>query len=80
MTVVHLNIQASERIPTKMRGTSHQNQTRRELLFGLAVTTAILGAITLAAFNGGLSLEAGPLQMTLDASLSNGLHLSFASL
>jgi len=80
MTVVHLT-KANERTPTQMRG--HyitRNQKRRELTFGLAVTAAILGIATLAAFNGGFSLEAGPLQVTLDASLSNGMRLSFASL
>ena len=62
-----------------MREYSHRHQRRGEIIFGLAVTAAILGATTLAAFNGGVSLEAGSLEMTLDASWSSGLHLSFAS-
>ena len=63
-----------------MEGRSTKTQTRNELLFGLAVTAIILGVVMIAAFNGGLSLEAGEFQMTLDASFTNGLHLSFASL
>lgn len=80
MTVVHLNTPARERTPTKMRGYSKPNRKHKEVIFGVAVTAAILAAITISAFNGGFSLEAGKIQMTLDASLSQGLHLSFASL
>jgi len=54
MTVVHLDIQARERTPITMRGYSNRDQYRGEIIFGLAVTAAILGATTLAAFNGGV--------------------------
>ncbi len=63
-----------------MRGILIKRRTHRDLLIGLMVTAAILGGTAAAAFNGGVSLEAGKLQMTLDASLTDGLHLSFASL
>lgn len=63
-----------------MRGYSTKHQRSRELLFGITVAAVILGTGTLAAFNGGLSLEAGKLQMRLDASFSQGMKLSFASI
>lgn len=63
-----------------MRGISKRRRTYRDFLTGLIVTAAILGGTATAAFNGGVSLEAGKLQMTLDASFADGLHLSFVSL
>lgn len=79
MTIVHLTT-TSKRTPRQMRGISKRRRTHRDLLMGLIVTAAILGGTATAAFNGGVSLEAGKLQMTLDASFADGLHLSFASL
>lgn len=79
MTVIHLN-HTSKRTPGKMRGYFKPHRKHRELLFGLAVATVILGIVTASAFNGGFSMEAGQLKMTLDASISDGLHLRFSSL
>ena len=64
-----------------MRGYSNRKaQRRKELVFGLAITATILGVAIISAFNGGFSLEAGKLEMTLDASWSDGMKLSFASI
>lgn len=90
MTVVHLKSTPSKRTNTMLRGaiptrrpsrffyrTPHSS--RNEILFGLAVTGAILGLASLAAFNGGVSVEAAGLQMTVDASTQTGLHVSFVT-
>jgi len=58
----------------KKRDFSNKAGRHKELFFGLAVTAIILGTFTLAAFNGGLSLEAGKLALTIDASWSQGAH------
>lgn len=79
MTIVHLQTKR-KRTHKKMRGLSIQTQKRREQFIGLAVSAAICGMITAAAFNGGFSLQAGKIQMKLDASVSQGLKLSFASI
>ena len=80
MTIVHLQTRDSKRTDTKMRGYSKPRRKYRELYVGLAVTALILTAVTVSAFNGGFSMEAGQLQMTLDASFTEGLKLSFISI
>jgi len=76
MSIVHLTPKASQRTPRTMgykkRDFSNKAGRHKELFF-------ILGTFTLAAFNGGLSLEAGKLALTIDASWSQGMQLSFAS-
>jgi hypothetical protein len=79
MTVVYLTT-TSKRTPGHMRGIIRKRRKHKELLIGLAVTAAILGGTAAAAFNGGVSLEAGKMQMTLDASFTDGLHLTFLSI
>lgn len=84
MSIVHLTPKASQRTPKTMgykkRDFSNKAGRRKELFFGLAVTAIILGSFTLAAFNGGLSVEAGKLAMTIDASWSQGMQLNFAAI
>ena len=63
-----------------MRGTYKKASKKREILFAIAVATTLISLTALAAFNGGVSLEAGGLEMTLDASFAKGMQLSFASL
>ena len=60
-------------------GVKKKTTYAKEVAFGFIVTAAVLGSAMLAAFNGGFSLEAGGLLMTLDASLTNGMQLSFVS-
>lgn len=79
MTVIHLTQLTQERTPAMQGGTSHKIQRSRELLFGLTVTALIIGGAALSAFNGGFSLQAGGVEMTLDASLTQGMRLSFVS-
>ncbi len=85
MTIVRLT-QIRTETPVQARQTIHnrphntRGKLRKELIFGLATAGIILGLTTLSAFNGGVSLEAGSLQMTLDASFADGLQLSFVSL
>lgn len=81
MSIVHLSPHTSKRTSGTMRELiKRKTQKRKELLFGLAVTAIILAAATISAFNGGLSLEAGRLAMTINASWTEGMQLSFASL
>lgn len=63
-----------------MRDISTRHSRNKDLVFGLTVAAIILGSLTIAAFNGGLSLEAGKLAMTIDASWTQGMQLSFASI
>lgn len=80
MTVIHLKNTTSKRTPTKMRGTYKQASKKGEILFAVAVAITLISLTALAAFNGGVSMQAGGLEMTLDASLAKGMQLSFASL
>jgi len=82
MTIVRL-IQKQEETPRPARLTRPEPKRRtvhKELVFGLCIATIILGLTAISAFNGGVSLEAGTFQMTLDASFADGLRLSFVSL
>lgn len=89
MTIVRLNKQTPE-TPQKPRRApvryarrpriTASPALRKELVFGLLIAAFILAITVMSAFNGGFSLEAGKLQMTLDASFSEGLRLSFVSL
>ena len=81
MTVIHLKPTyastpntAGRTNPMKPRG------KHSEVLFGVATAGTVLAAATLATFNGGLSLRTGDIEMTLDGSLSKGVHLTFAAL
>ncbi|MEM6411118.1 MAG: hypothetical protein AAF683_06250 [Pseudomonadota bacterium] len=56
------------------RGTS-----THDWLFGAATISAVLAIAMAACFNGGLSLKTGEMEMTLSASLSQGLNLTFVS-
>lgn len=58
--------------PMTKRGT-----TRNDWLLGTATVTAVLAIAMAACFNGGLSLRTGDMEMTLSASLSQGLNLTF---
>ncbi|MEL7480146.1 MAG: hypothetical protein AAGJ29_01165 [Pseudomonadota bacterium] len=49
-----------------------------ELGFGAAIASTILVLSCVAAFNGGVSLKTGELEMTLQGSLAKGLELRFA--
>ena len=85
MTIVRLTQIKTEtpvqvRQPLNNRPHNTRGKLRKELIFGLAIASIILGLTTLSAFNGGVSLEAGSLHMTLDASFADGLRLSFVSL
>lgn len=80
MTVVHLKQTYSKRTKTMPRGQTKRTSYSKEILFGLCVITAVIATVAFAAFNGGFSLEAGGLEMTLDASLTQGMQLSFASI
>lgn len=80
MTVVHLQHTSRKRTPTTMRGSHRKPGTRREIMFGTLVAAALVGLACIAAFNGGMSLEAGGLAVQLDMSMSTGMQLSFASL
>ena len=85
MTVVRLNRRIKETpTPARRKKRASDTKTRRsfqkELVFGLIIGAIILSLATISAFNGGVSLEAGKLQMTLDASFTDGLHLSFVSI
>lgn len=63
-----------------MRGSYRKPGTKREILFGATVATALVALACIAAFNGGVSLEAGGLAVQLDMSMSTGMQVSFASL
>lgn len=80
MTVVHLQHLQSKRTPSIMRGSYRKPGTKREILFGLTVATALIMLACIAAFNGGVSLEAGGLAVQLDMSMSSGMQVRFASL
>lgn len=80
MTVVQLKKTSSKRTSTMLRGPAYKRRKQREFLFGFAVATLIITGSALAAFNGGFSFQAGGLEMTLDASLSKGMRLSFVSI
>ena len=82
MTIVRL-IQKQEETPRPAgltRPVPRKRTLRKELVFGLCVAVIIVGITAISAFNGGVSLEAGTFQMTLNASFTDGLRLSFVSL
>ncbi|MEO1406633.1 MAG: hypothetical protein AAFV54_09090 [Pseudomonadota bacterium] len=56
------------------RGTS-----THDWLLGAATISAVLAIAMAACFNGGLSVKTGDMEMTLSASLSQGLNLTFVS-
>lgn len=64
------------------RGTTHRfktGATQNDWLFGATAVSAVLAIALLACFNGGLSLKTADMEMTLSASLSQGLNLTFVS-
>ncbi|MEO0883655.1 MAG: hypothetical protein AAFY34_13140 [Pseudomonadota bacterium] len=61
-------------IPMTTRGTN-----RNDWLLGAATVSAVLAVAMAACFNGGLSVKTGDMEMTLSASLSQGLNLTFVS-
>ncbi|MEL7128419.1 MAG: hypothetical protein AAGK23_02635 [Pseudomonadota bacterium] len=56
-----------------------RGQTGNELLFGSIIAGTILSVAMIAAFNGGISLKTGEMEMRFDASMAQGLHITFAS-
>jgi len=56
-----------------------RGRSDREWLFGAATISAVLAIAMVACFNGGLSVKTGDMEMTLSASMSKGLNLTFVS-
>ena len=67
---INFNTQGTEPMPSKL-------QTGGWIAFGIAAV--MLATTALASFSGGLHIEAGGVQMTMQADLETGVQLIFAA-
>ncbi len=81
MTVIAFTTKIIPEGTTRMTRTKRRlpGDLRRELAFGGLVAGTVLGLAMFAAFNGGMSLTTGDLELRFQGSLAQGLQITFAS-